>query len=760
MNSTDPARARLAGLSIVTVLIVYGSLYPFHFVAPTSYRDALMLAATGQIFSSRGDVLGNIALFLPLGVIAALGTASRHRTLVWLGATVLAFILALGCQVAQIYVPERDARLGDVVWNMLGMVAGLLLGQAATRVYSRQFTRTRAEGVLALVVVALWMAAELAPFVPALDMQLIRDHLRMLLQPVISWPDLLLHASGPLAAAVFLDRALDSRVQVRTALIGLTCALLLGRTITLSTGLDASFAVGLLLGYWGAELVLSLRETRRHGVVLGVLIAAITARGLAPLEFSALSSDWHWIPFAGWLQGSMVTNVQALTASLYLYATALALVRASAGHVLGSALVLAMWVLLLEIAQRWIIGRTADASEPLLVLAVGIAIRSLHVSRSKLLQAQPGVAPSPSLKAAPAPSSRPSWQNSAIEASVVACVITAAIAIVLRLPNVPYNVLELFLGNGSLPFVLIFALAVLWLGAGSAWLARQMAASRHLVAAWPQWTFVVTTVSLILLSASVTQESIADIAGSTNLFYYVTEKDLWGTWARALFTWIGSADVIAFVERPVRFAALCGPLNIVLALAWLAHRRGGVQPGWKRIGILALAALPALWLCKAIAFDWSSTDNLNELIARDGNWALGGGGYLYALLALVCANAALLASLPRTSLTLLARACLLTLLALPAGWLLLNLGLEANVEKYSQTFSGVQFLLGPDRAHKLSEWVLFGRWGMVQLVGTLLLTEGLRVMRWLPPGERFDRYTRHDAANELTAVRSRRTPQS
>ena len=50
-----------------------------------------------------------------------------------------------------------------------------------------------------------------------------------------------------------------------------------------------------------------------------------------------------------------------------------------------------------------------------------------------------------------------------------------------------------------------------------------------------------------------------------------------------------------------------------------------------------------LWLCKAIAFDWSSTDNLNELIAREGELGLGGGGYLYALLAVLAINAVLLA---------------------------------------------------------------------------------------------------------------------
>ena len=84
--------------------------------------------------------------------------------------------------------------------------------------------------------------------------------------------------------------------------------------------------------------------------------------------------------------------------------------------------------------------------------------------------------------------------------------------------------------------------------------------------------------------------------------------------------------------------------------------------------------------------------------AADGRNALAGGGYLYALLAITCVNATVVASARIESIILLARAALTTLLALPVGWLLINLGLEPRVHKYGQIFSGVQFLLGPDHA--------------------------------------------------------------
>jgi hypothetical protein len=60
-------------------------------------------------------------------------------------------------------------------------------------------------------------------------------------------------------------------------------------------------------------------------------------------------------------------------------------------------------------------------------------------------------------------------------------------------------------------------------------------------------------------------------------------------------------------------------------------------------------------------------DNLNELIMRDGPMGWGGGGYLYALLGLVCFNAV---SLGRAmcSFQHLAIVIIGSIAGLPVGW--------------------------------------------------------------------------------------------
>jgi hypothetical protein len=143
--------------------------------------------------------------------------------------------------------------------------------------------------------------------------------------------------------------------------------------------------------------------------------------------------------------------------------------------------------------------------------------------------------------------------------------------------------------------------------------------------------------------------------------------------------------------------------------------------------------LPWFGICKSVAFDLSSTDNLNELIARDGVWGVGGGGYLYLLVFVVVFSAfSLSVSLVRMSISRITIAAIISLSLVPVGWLLLNEGLVGNVGKYGLNYSGVDFLLGPDRKTLLSSNVLFFRWFIVQLSAVFgLAISAYLCLRWV-----------------------------
>ncbi len=727
--------ARIA-LVVVSALIVYGSLFPFRFVSPENPTSGLIeLFSNWSLGHSRSDALGNLALFFPFGLLAALLARGT-------GATVLAHFLyiaaggtlALACQIAQIYLPTRSAAMGDVLWNMAGLGLGMMTSRLAGSVSTP--TSRFQPLVLPMVIGSLWLAAELAPMVPTLSLSSLVQNLKPLISAEFNLPDAALSAAGLFLTTALFAPALAPTLRSWTASM-LVAIVVVGKIVVLGAGLGIGTCAGLLVGLLLWQFLSVYRPGEISTAAGIVLITAITLRGLAPFEFSSEPGPWHSIPFQAWLQGSLMSNVQSAAANVFLYAGLLAVIAVTGRHVLGPAVFLALWVTLLEIAQVWIVNRSGDITEPMLVLITGATLKTFL----------PYLPRSIAWKPMPSRRSNDDRRTSiwlAILAIVSACtVIAVGMGWVLRLPKIPYNVRELFLDDASFPARAMFGLAVLWIGAGSVLAARFVMRSRFPVLAWGVAVPGVGIVSLLLFSASVTQESIGDIAGSNNLYWFVTNRNIWGGWWREIFLAIGSPTLVAFLERPVRYTALVGPLFVFLACGWIfatqfAHR----EIALKRFTIIVLGAMPWLWLCKAIAFDWSSTDNLNELIARDGAWGLGGGGYLYLLIGVVAVVAIQLAVGNRLW-RYRPYGLVAILLSIPVGYWLLQQGLNPSVEKYSRVFSGAQFLLGPDRTNLLSELALFGRWATFQTANITLIALSIRGAS----GFRFNKTCRQTDAN-------------
>ena len=70
-EKSDAASGPWRGLLLLCLLLItYGSLYPFHVVAPASLHDAWNAFITNfAVWTTRGDVIGNLALFVPLGLL-------------------------------------------------------------------------------------------------------------------------------------------------------------------------------------------------------------------------------------------------------------------------------------------------------------------------------------------------------------------------------------------------------------------------------------------------------------------------------------------------------------------------------------------------------------------------------------------------------------------------------------------------------------------------------------------------------------------
>jgi len=317
---------------------------------------------------------------------------------------------------------------------------------------------------------------------------------------------------------------------------------------------------------------------------------------------------------------------------------------------------------------------------------------------------------------------RPSFAAPLLGLVLAVAAIVIAIKAVLRLPGLPYNVGELFLNRASLPSLVFFSLSLLWVGAGAMVVADMVRRSRRAYLALPFALVLVSLISKILLSRSVTYESVDDIIGSNDLFGLVTRDNVWGATWRTAFQTLGP-DIIDFVERRVRYSALYSIPQLGLSLTFLLTLRQP-RPSARRKpldrGLLFISAAASLWLARAVVITWAATDNLTELIALHPVLGIAGEWYLFAIPVVIgICVVQWLRAVEQPGWTPAAIAS--TIAALPVGWLLLNLGLEPHVEKYGLVFSGTQFLLGPNRSQALSAWVLFARWAALQS-GTVAAT--------------------------------------
>ena len=367
-------------LLLCAAAITYGSLHPFRFVDPTSVAQAWSaLLSDRNWWTSRGDVVGNIALFIPFGALGVAAWPPRWRGAAgWAGLVLVATVFAFVVQVLQIWFPPREPSLADVLWNGVGAVLGIAMGAAAIDRFGGSRPGLREGAPLAAFLLLGWVLTQLFPFLPSIDWQMVKDKLKpLLLAPAWSLPAVVFVAARVLAAGCLLQALSRSAGATAVRLLLLLAVLVVGKLLVVGQSLPLSTLLGFALG-WLAWLLLSrLAADRLRVVAFAALLAAFTLAGLLPFEMRDTPARFHWLPFDSLLHGSMLINTWALVESVFVFCTLLWLVAQEGGRVPGIAVVLALWVGGLEAAQVWIDGRTGDITAPLLVLLSGFVVHRL-----------------------------------------------------------------------------------------------------------------------------------------------------------------------------------------------------------------------------------------------------------------------------------------------------------------------------------------------------------------------------------------------
>lgn len=362
-------------LILIAVLISYGSLYPFSFAAHEgSMTELLGLLSDPALPTHRGDLVGNVLLFLPYGLVLALhrgGGTLRTATLAVLGVS-----LAVALQVVQIWLPSRVPALGDAIVNTFGLLLGYGLGLALAPLLRNAGPRRL---LLAPMLLALlWICYRWFPLVPTVDLQNVRDALKPLMAIERFSPLRSLHTAVAWLAFFRLGAVAAGRPLPALALVGSAALVTAGQAFIVGGSISLNNIAAVALAIAALPL---LRRPQASGLIVAALFVTVLIEGLRPFALASPPNSFSWLPFSGFLEGSMSTNTLALVEKCYLYGALICLMVHN-GTPLGAAtLACATWLGVIEGLQVLVAGRTAEITDPLLAILLGVVIARLQPGR-------------------------------------------------------------------------------------------------------------------------------------------------------------------------------------------------------------------------------------------------------------------------------------------------------------------------------------------------------------------------------------------
>ena len=373
-------------LLLIAVLISYGSLYPFNFLANGHWlRQGVLFFTQPDLHMGRGDLVGNLLLFAPYGFVATLlCRARRHGRITgqWVLLLALGLLLALVLQLAQLWLPSRVPALSDVVANaggmLLGVAAALLAHRVAPAAAGDSANLLLGHALAPAVLMLLWLGYQWFPLVPTIDLQ----NMINAVKPLVRTPQLdavrALHTALAWLAFFRLWQLASGQRTPALALALAALCILGAKLVIAGASISLTNAVGL-------GLALACLPWRQHSAALPALVIAMLvslfASGLAPFGLSDMPQAFHWIPFTGMLEGSMGVNLLNLVEKTYFYGALIVFMTANGARPVPAAIAVAICLGAIEAAQVFMPNRVAETTDPILALIIGFVVGWLSPHR-------------------------------------------------------------------------------------------------------------------------------------------------------------------------------------------------------------------------------------------------------------------------------------------------------------------------------------------------------------------------------------------
>jgi VanZ family protein len=362
----------------IVAIIIYGSLYPFAFhpgPAPQAAFDALLY--TWRQPTSRGDIISNILLYMPLGLFGANAFGRVPYLLRVILVTLLGLGLCVTIEIAQFYESARSSMMFDVYTN----TGGTLLGAVFSFIF-RPGKRLPIVGQVewnpfAALLLVSWVGYRLFPYVPVIDLHKYWDAVKPLVfDPVIVPLDIFRHTAIWLVLAVVLEGLFGP--ERRRLFFLFIPTMLLARVLIHGIVLTPAEAIGggLAFALWIVALS-HLPLPGRAGIAALLMIAVIVIQSLAPYAFLATPRPFGWIPFLSFMQGSIEVNVRSMCEKVFTYGSLLWLLTRTGFNLPVATALAGATVFALRYAQTYLPDRSAEITDFIMVVIMAIVLKLL-----------------------------------------------------------------------------------------------------------------------------------------------------------------------------------------------------------------------------------------------------------------------------------------------------------------------------------------------------------------------------------------------
>jgi VanZ family protein len=284
--------------------------------------------------------------------------------------------LSVSIELIQAYEPGRVSALPDVYSNTIGTLIGAVTGVILFGLPFPWQTDIVERRPFVIVLIACWFGYRLFPYVPVIDLHKYWAAVKPLVfSPQLPPLDLYRHCVIWLALALLLEALLGTG-RSRVALLVLVPAVLFARILIIDAELSPAEVVGGTLAalVWGAGLS---RLTARAPIIAVLFAGVVAIQALEPFQFSAVAHSFGWVPFAGFMRGSIEVNVRSFFEKVFTYGTLTWLIARSGCRLAIAAGLGCIFVLCLRVSQVYIPGRSAEITDPIMLLIVAGVMQSM-----------------------------------------------------------------------------------------------------------------------------------------------------------------------------------------------------------------------------------------------------------------------------------------------------------------------------------------------------------------------------------------------